>query len=54
MWNTLLVGAGYALGPQWERVSDVVGPVSKPLLGLLVLALAAFLVRRALRARRAA
>ena len=54
VWNALLVGAGYALGSQWERVSDVIGPLSKPLLGLLVLALAAFLVARALRARRAA
>ncbi len=31
-WNTLLVGAGYLLGTQWERVSDVVGPLSTPLL----------------------
>ena len=32
VWNTLLVGAGYLLGTQWERVSQVVGALSAPLL----------------------
>jgi LPXTG-motif cell wall-anchored protein len=39
VWNAVLVSAGYALGTQWERVSDVVGGLSTPLLvlaGLLV------------------
>jgi hypothetical protein len=36
LWNTLLVGAGYALGSQWEQVSAVVGPLSKPLLAFSV------------------
>lgn len=42
VWNTLLTGAGYLLGTQWERVEDVVGPLSTPLLaGAAVLAVAA-------------
>ncbi len=53
IWNALLVGAGYALGTQWERVSDVIGPVAAPLLALLVVGAAGFLMWRALRARRA-
>ncbi len=58
-WNTLLVGAGYLLGTQWERVSDVIGPLSTPLLAVAVLALAggltwAWLRSSAARRRRAA
>ena len=53
VWNTVLVGAGYALGSQWERVSDVIGPLSKPLIALVVLGGAGFLLWRGLRARRA-
>jgi membrane protein DedA with SNARE-associated domain len=52
VWNTLLVGAGYALGSQWERVSEVVGPLSKPLLAVVVAGVAALLLWRGLRARR--
>jgi membrane protein DedA with SNARE-associated domain len=37
-WNALLIGAGYWLGSEWERVSDVIGPLSKPLLALAVVA----------------
>ena len=37
VWNAVLVGAGYALGTQWERVSDVVGRLSTPLLVLAAL-----------------
>jgi membrane protein DedA with SNARE-associated domain len=53
VWNTVLVGAGYALGSQWEQVSDVVGPLSKPLIAVVVLSAAGFLLWRGLRARRA-
>jgi membrane protein DedA with SNARE-associated domain len=53
IWNTVLVGAGYLLGSQWERVSDVIGPLSKPLIAVLVLGGGAFLLWRGLRARRA-
>lgn len=52
-WNTLLVGAGYLLGSQWEQVSDVVGPLSAPLVVVLVVGGATFLLLRGLRARRA-
>ena len=53
VWNALLVGAGYALGSQWERVSDVIGPISKPLIALVVVAAAGGLIWHGLRARRA-
>ena len=49
VWNTALVGAGYALGTQWERVEDLVGPVGKPLLVVLVLVGAGVLLWRGLR-----
>jgi membrane protein DedA with SNARE-associated domain len=52
LWNTLLVGTGYVLGAQWEQVADVIGPLSKPLLGLAVLGGGALLLWRGLRARR--
>lgn len=29
LWNTLLLTAGYALGNNWSRVSDFVGPLSE-------------------------
>lgn len=49
LWNCLLVGAGYALGTQWQRVGHVVGVVSDVVLvGLAVLAVV-LLVRRARR-----
>ncbi len=38
VWNTLLIGAGYVLGAQWERVADVIGPLATPLLILTALA----------------
>jgi membrane protein DedA with SNARE-associated domain len=52
VWNTVLVGAGYLLGSQWEQVADVIGPVSKPLVAVVVLGAAALLVHRGLRGRR--
>ena len=51
VWNTLLVGGGYALGAQWERVSGVIGPLSTPLLIAAIGGAAAFLLWRGLRAR---
>lgn len=50
-WNCALVGAGWALGTQWERVSDLVGPLSTPLLIVGVTTAAAILLRRGLRRR---
>jgi membrane protein DedA with SNARE-associated domain len=53
IWNAVLVGAGWALGTQWEHVSDVIGPLSTPLLILAVVAVATWMTYRALRRRRA-
>lgn len=47
VWNTALIGAGWALGSQFEEVGEVIGPLSKPLLALAVVAtIAGFLVLR--------
>jgi membrane protein DedA with SNARE-associated domain len=43
-WNALLIGTGVLLGSQWERVSDVIGPLSTPLLIVGGVAVAAWLV----------
>jgi membrane protein DedA with SNARE-associated domain len=51
-WNAVLIGAGYLLGSQWERVADVIGPAATPLLVGIVVAVAAVLLVRGLRARR--
>lgn len=53
VWNALLIGAGYALGTQWERVADVIGAVSTPLLIALAVAAGGVLMWRALRRRHA-
>ena len=52
IWNSAFVIAGYALGENWDRVETYVGPVSKGVAVLAVLAVVAFFVVR-LRARRA-
>ncbi len=39
IWNTALIGAGWVLGEEWERVSDVVGAAGTPLLAVLLLVL---------------
>ena len=46
VWNTVLIGAGYALGSQWERVSVAVGSFATPLLVGAMLAGAGILVWR--------
>jgi membrane protein DedA with SNARE-associated domain len=52
VWNGVLVGAGWLLGNEWERVADVVGVASKPILvALAVAAAAAFVWHRRRRAR---
>jgi membrane protein DedA with SNARE-associated domain len=52
VWNTILIGGGYLLGSQWESVSEVIGPLSTPLLIAVVLAMASFLLWRGLRGSR--
>jgi membrane protein DedA with SNARE-associated domain len=52
-WNSLLVGGGYALGTQWDRVQAYADWLDYLLIGALVLVVGWLLVRR-LRARRTA
>ncbi|WP_320775024.1 DedA family protein [Streptomyces sp. CRN 30] len=49
IWNTLFVLAGYALGDNWSRVTDIVSAYSKVVLVGAVLALLAFVAVRLLR-----
>ncbi len=37
-WNALLIGAGWTLGENWERMTTFVGSISNGVLALLVLA----------------
>lgn len=53
IWNTALIGAGYALGGNYEEVESVVGPLSRVILVFLVLA-TVYVAYRWLRRRRAA
>jgi membrane protein DedA with SNARE-associated domain len=53
VWNTALIGAGYALGGNYEEVEAVVGPLSRVILVVLVLT-ATFVAYRWYRRRRAA
>ncbi len=39
IWNAALIGAGWVLGEEWERVSGVVGAAGTPLLAVLLLVL---------------
>jgi membrane protein DedA with SNARE-associated domain len=52
IWNTALIGAGYALGGNYEEVEAVVGPLSRVILVALVLA-AGYVAYRWYRRRRA-
>jgi membrane protein DedA with SNARE-associated domain len=45
IWNAVLVGLGVFLGSEWDRVADVIGPLSKPLLLATVVLAAAFMIR---------
>jgi membrane protein DedA with SNARE-associated domain len=40
IWNAILIGAGYIMGEEWERVAEVIGPLVLPILGVVVLAAA--------------
>ncbi|MFC4120748.1 DedA family protein [Nonomuraea zeae] len=52
IWNTALVLAGYLLGESWTVVEAYVGVLSKVVLGLVVLAVVLFVVKRTTRLRR--
>lgn len=54
VWNGVLVGLGYLLGQEWERVSSVVGAASKPLLVATVVSAAGLMARAEWRSRRRA
>ena len=51
VWNIALIGAGAALGDQWDRVGDYVGVLQWVVIAALVAAVARFLLMK-LRARR--
>ncbi len=53
VWNTALIGAGWLLGREWGRVSDVLGGLATPLLIVAAVAAAGLLVWWSLRRRRA-
>jgi membrane protein DedA with SNARE-associated domain len=53
IWNTAFVLAGYVLGANWGVVEQYADVASKAVLGLLVLAVAVFAVRRIRRRRTA-
>jgi membrane protein DedA with SNARE-associated domain len=52
IWNTVLVTIGYLLGSQWERVADVIGPISKPLVAVVVVGVGGWLLWHGVKARR--
>ncbi|MEV0122023.1 DedA family protein [Streptomyces sp. NPDC050703] len=53
VWNSVLVMAGYWLGDQWDAVETYVGLLSKVVLGLVVVALAAYIAVRVRSRKRA-
>jgi len=46
VWNAVLIGAGYVLGTQWERVADTLGPLATPALVLTLIAAAGLVLWR--------
>ncbi|WP_034385969.1 DedA family protein [Deinococcus sp. YIM 77859] len=46
MWSSLLAGAGYLLGENYHRVEQYVGPASKIILALVVVAAVVWFVKR--------
>ncbi|WJV50264.1 DedA family protein [Streptomyces flavofungini] len=46
LWNSLFVLLGYALGSRWHEVTDAVGLYSKGVLGVVALAVLAFVAAR--------
>ena len=51
VWNILLVGAGYALGDQWEKVEDYVGIMQLIVIVTIVAVVAWFVWARVVRPR---
>ena len=46
LWASVLAGAGFLLGEHYDRVEEYVGPASKIILGVLVVAAVAWFLRR--------
>ena len=46
IWNAAMLGAGYLLGDNWQRIETFVGPISLVVGAVIVLAVVVFLVRR--------
>jgi membrane protein DedA with SNARE-associated domain len=46
IWNSIFVGAGYALGESWHLVEEYAGVLQKIVIGLVVLAVIAFVALR--------
>ncbi|ACO47189.1 DedA family protein [Deinococcus deserti] len=46
MWASVLAGAGYMLGENYDKVEHYVAPVSKIVLGVLIVAAAVWFMRR--------
>ena len=46
IWNTAMLGAGYLLGDNWERIETYVGPISIVVGVLIVTGIVVFVVRR--------
>ncbi|MFI7452124.1 DedA family protein [Nonomuraea sp. NPDC049714] len=53
IWNTLLVMGGYLLGEQWSLVETYVGVITYVVIGLVVLAVGAFVWKRLSERRKA-
>lgn len=52
IWNTAFIMAGYALGENWRKVSSYVSTYSKLVLGIVLLVLLTFVVRRVVKSRK--
>jgi membrane protein DedA with SNARE-associated domain len=52
VWNTVLIGAGYALADQWERILDYTEPFQTLVVIGLVAVLVALVVRKVVLTRR--
>ncbi len=52
LWNTLLVGAGWFLGANWERVSAIVGSISNAVVIVALVAIAVLAIYWLRRPRR--
>ena len=44
-WNAILIGGGYALGNNWERIGSYLSTYSEVVTGVVVLAVIAYLAR---------